>query len=160
MIYQFKSGSHIAGVSPQVAGEAIASLRKRHGHVTPNLLVEANKLKKAPLHDYFFGRSEKDLAAERREELAQHIIMCVIGMETPDSEPRQAFICVSRNADTVGHYTTAEIAFSDPVLCEVVLARARQELAAFKRKYADLKELASLFRVIDEVLEERELISA
>ena len=147
MIYKFKSGTRLK-VSAQAAGELCAELEAQ-GRLTPHEVVEASRPEDAPLHSAFEWNDA--IAAERyRETQAGYIIRSVEVVIEGTGKPTRAFVSLTvteneREYREINHVLSIK---SDR---ERLLDEARHELAAFKRKYMVLEELAEVFAAIDKV---------
>ncbi len=177
-MYRWKPGSvHV--VDAELAGRALEEIAGRHGVLTPRLLVEESKPVDAPLHPEF--EWDDAVAAERyREEQARYIIRSVI-VSVPEREDAfvRAFVSVvppeAGDAEAEGGavagaveeagrqrpvsvYVRTVDALADPRLRRQVVERALAELDVWRRRYAELAELARLFEAVQEarqmVLEE------
>lgn len=143
-VYKWKSGAR-SPVSAQVAGEVCASLEES-GNLTPQALVEVSRAEDAPLHNAF--EWDDAIAAERyREAQAGYIIRSVEVVVTGSAEPVRAFVSVTESK--AAPYTSIEHVMVCSDSRAMLLERARMELAAFKRKYQQLTELADVFAAID-----------
>lgn len=149
MIYQWKHGS-TAKVDAQLAGQEMERLRTmRNGRLEPKDLVEHSRDPAAPLHPAF--EWDNDTAAEAyRIEQARYLIRSieVVVLPEPEATPVRAFVSVRRDDDR--SYTSVTHAMTDPDLRQQVLDNALRELEAWRRRYAELVELANVFAAIDE----------
>lgn len=122
-----------------------------HGVCTPALVVEAATDPSSPLHPHFTW-DDAEAATARRLDEARHLIRTVkIWIERPEG-PKQTRAMVNVTAGPTGERTYAPVmdAMADPAMRQQVLAQAFRELQAFRRKYSDLEELASVLAVIDQ----------
>lgn len=144
MVYKFKSGSHIKA-DPQLAGEMLERLEAEN-NLTAKALVDANRAEDAPLHNEFEWNDS--VAAEAyRETQARHIINC-IEIVREEKEPVRAFFSISRAEPEYRHIYAI---MKEEDKRHALLNLALSELLAFKKKYAQLEELAAVFAAIDEV---------
>jgi hypothetical protein len=72
----------------------------------------------------------------------------VVVTDEPEAKPVRAFVSVVRDEDR--SYTHVSHAMADPELRRQVLVSALRELEAWRNRYAELVELASIFAAIDE----------
>lgn len=147
-IYRWKAGAHVRGPA-QVAGEECARL-EGEGRLTPRELVDESRPEDAPLHHCF--EWDDDVAAERwREAQAGYIIRSVEVVREDVTQPVRAFtpVTASGGART---YHSVEAVMETAGGRKAVLDEAKRELAAFRRKYAGLKELADVMRAAEELL--------
>lgn len=144
--YAFKDGA-IHKVSPQVAGTVLSAMADE-GRLTAKNVVEEARPEDSPLHPEF--EWDDRIAAELwREKQAQLLIAHVIIVpdESPKQEPTRAFqITVEPHK-----YEHIDIVMRDKTKRNVLLENAKNELIAFKKKYANLTELASVFDAIDQL---------
>ena len=145
MIYKWK----VAGLMPvdaQTAGEELNRIYTKNGALNPSDIVDESRPEDAPLHDCFEWRD--DVAAEKYRELqAQAIVRAIVAVNEDVSKPEsvRAFVHV-RNT-----YEPISVVVNDAEKMQEVLQTALRELAAFRRKYETLSELAPVFRAIDEL---------
>lgn len=120
----------------------LIALYERDGYLTPEQVLEAARPAQSPLHSHF---EWDDSAAAAKYRLAQagHLIRsCKWTIETRDDET----VKVRRFAHVAdAGYMPLESALGDQSSRDVVLAQARRELAAFRRKYAALVDVDALF---------------
>ena len=144
-VYKWRSGARMC-VSAQVAGEECKRLESE-GNLTPKALVDASRPEDAPLHPAF--EWDNDVAAERwREEQARHIVRMLEVKVEQVEQPVRAFVSVDVGEEKRS-YKDVMIVMRDKSTAAAVLLDAKRELAAFKRKYEGLKELAQVFEAID-----------
>ena len=148
MIYSWKEGSRLSG-DAQKAGEELERIRTRHnGRLEPEWVVHEAKAKRNPLHDLF--EWDDNVAAQNyRVDQARGVIRSidVVVEEVEAPKPVRAFVSVWRGSDR--SYTSVSHAMSDPKLRQQVLAEALASLEAWRKRYAELEELADVFAVID-----------
>ena len=155
MIYRFKSGAHVKGVSAQVVGEVCADLES-NGNLTPRALVDVSRPEDAPLHGQFEWNDE--VAAERyRETQAQYLIRSVVVEPKETKVPVRAFVSVPSQDEGEDEkpkptFKRVDHAMQDRGSREYVLAQAFKELASFRLKYIGFSELADVFTAIDKLV--------
>ena len=148
-IYKWKQGSRV-NFDAQKVGEVCERLEKK-GKLTPTALVDASRRSNAPLHNLFEWDNEK--AAEKyRETQAAYLIRSIEVVVTGVSEPVRAFVSVNIDGES-RQYMNVETAMKSEPTRDQVLSDALIELESFKRKYSNLKELASVISAIDELIE-------
>lgn len=85
MVYQWKSGSRIGGISAQVAGEVCEQLDSV-GCLSAQRLVDVSRPKEAALHTAF--EWDDSIAGEEwRKHQARHIINSIIVVQKKEDEP-------------------------------------------------------------------------
>lgn len=146
MIYKWKDCSHIS-IDANTAGKVCSDLEER-GELTASKLVDTSRPEEAPLHTAFEWNN--DVAGELwREHQARHIINClVIEQKGQEEQPVRAFFVT--HDETRKYESTLRIMSSESKKADL-LKTALAELNSFRRKYATLKELDTVFIAIDEV---------
>lgn len=149
MIYQWREGARF-GVDAQKAGDELERIRTKHnGRLEPDWVVHAAKSDKNPLHGLFEWDDTVAGQAYRAVQARQIIrSIAVVIEEAPKPTPVRAFVSVVRDRDQ--SYTSVSHAMSDPDLRKQVLRTALRELEAWRNRYAELVELATVFAAIDE----------
>ena len=88
MIYQFRAGYSLQGVTPQVVGDTLQRIEKQNGVVTPASVVKIAEPKNAPLHPCFEWDDTK--AAEKfRLDQARLIIRSVEVVTMLDNDKQE-----------------------------------------------------------------------
>jgi hypothetical protein len=149
MIYQWAVGAHCP-IEAQIAGEELERIRTwNNGRLDAVNVVEASRDPGAPLHPAFEWNDKKAATAHRISQAMYVIRHVVVNVDKPDGEsaPIRAFVSVQRDEDR--SYTSIGHALSDDDLRAQVLASAWAELEAWRRRHAELIELAKVFAVID-----------
>lgn len=148
MIYKWKTGSK-AALPAQLVGDELERIRVRHnGRLESEMVVDAAREETSPLHPAFEWNDRR--AAEKfRVEQAKYLIRSieVVVVDQPEAQPIRAFVSVVRDEDR--SYTSVSHAMADPDLRQQVLSGALKELVAWRDRYAELVELASVFAAID-----------
>lgn len=147
MVYQWKSGSRIGGISAQVAGEVCEQLDSV-GCLSAQRLVDVSRPKEAALHTAF--EWDDSIAGEEwRKHQARHIINSIIVVQKKEDEPIpvRAFFKIEQSEGT---YESVHTILRCSTKREMLMQDALRELDSFKRKYSVLKELSGVFAAIDE----------
>lgn len=120
--------------------------------LTARTLLEANKPKNAPLHDYYEWNDV--LAAEewrlhQSRNAINSIIRCDVKLTDSigDEQPVRAFFITT----DANRYDSIQAIVQQEDKYTALLRQAYSELAAFQRKYEALKELAPVFDAMKEV---------
>lgn len=145
--YKWKTASYIKA-NADVAGKMCEDLEKTVG-LTPETLLNANKAEDAPLHNEFEW-DDTEAAHKYRLGQARHIIQCLVTVPEGQREeaiPVRAFVVT----EEVAKYEHINAVLKSENKYDIMLRQAMNELQAFKRKYAALKELAPLFETINEI---------
>ena len=113
-------------------------LAQEHGHITPELVVEAARNEDSPLHSHFDWDDSTAAERWRREQARQLIIRCRITVEVkPDqSLTVRRYTGVPRPEGKAVDYVPTEQALTSKR--ELVLESARVELESLRRKYESL----------------------
>ena len=153
----YKYAGRTWNVSAQKAGEQLEIIERRDGSITPQAVVDAARPEGSVLHNLFEWNDEK--AAEKyRLSQASTFIRCIVKTsedETAKYSTYRAFVNINPTGDRqniAGTYVNIQTALSDPESRDVVLSNAKHEMQTFRRKYAELKELASVFSAIDQLI--------
>lgn len=155
-VYQWKSGSRLEHLDAQAVGQELEAIQARDGGITPSAVVEAARPPESTMHGAFEWDDAK-AAEEYRREQARHLLrsIVVVRVEQAEIRPVRAFVVVSRetgdNTKTT-QYLDIGTVMQDEELRRQALEAAKRELAAFRRKYEDLQELAEVLQAIDRVL--------
>jgi hypothetical protein len=154
----------------QKIGQALVALEERHGDLTPELVVNAARSKRSPLHERF---QWDDTAAAHSYRLVQAawlirtVKVRVIIADKP--EEARAFVHVvkqptaepsSRGDDcegapvavALGSYVRLSAALENPDWRAQMLTQARNDLETFRRKYRILEELSDVMGAIEREL--------
>jgi hypothetical protein len=145
-----------AKLNPQIVGEEIERLRLAHGeHLDAAELVTAAASPRSPLHAAFDWDDQR-AAAQQRLHIARKLMHSVtIVIVTPERKEwiARAFVATpKKNQPGKSSYTSTQFAMTNAELRHEILKQALRELAAMKKKYAELSELAIVFAAVDSVL--------
>jgi len=130
--------------------EELAKIAKRNGGVLmPAAVVKAARRESSPLHDRFTWDDSKAAQKHRLWEARQLIV--TVRVIVNDSEPFNAYISLKPDRPEGGGYRAMVEVLSDKELRAQMLGDALAELEVFRKKYKDLKELASVFAATKKV---------
>lgn len=150
MIYQWKPEARVK-VAAQLAGEELERIRTwNNGRLEPEAVVRESAAPGAPLHDEFEWNNRAAAECYRLDQ-ARYLIRSigvVVDRDDEDARPVRAFVSVQRDEDR--SYTSTAHALADPELRAQVIAQAWCELEAWRKRHAELIELARVFTVIDQ----------
>lgn len=156
MLVRWKPGFRFSELSKvDAAHAAIEKLRRKHGEVTPEMLVAAARSKRHPLHATIYELDDESAALEHRLERARYVLRCIEVERTDGSGGRHRAYSVARSAfepRRQAYRDTIEL-MQDPDERAELLKRALAQLVSFRRQYRHLQELAIVVRSIDEILE-------
>lgn len=151
MVYKWKDGARVK-IDPQVAGEELDRIRvHNNGRLDQDAIVEAARPRGSPLHNAFEWRDSVAAKQYRLQQAGYLIRSLEVVIDQPLTErptPVRAFVNVTRDEDR--SYTSTIHAMSDAALRAQVVSEALTELEAWRKRYAELTELAAIFASIDE----------
>lgn len=143
-MYSWKDGARIKA-DANIAGKICEELVNTGG-LTPQRLLDVSRAEDAPLHDEF--EWDDSIAAEKyREGQAAHIIRCLV--TTVDEAPDRVIRAYFTFKTEAHEYIPSVDILNDSEKRAKLLDQAYRELQAFKNKYKVLRELAEVFRAID-----------
>lgn len=143
-------------IPAQVAYDVLLDLDKE-GRKNAKALVEVSRPEDAPLHALF--EWDDSVAAEKYREYQGRWIIRHIGIqEEPENvdEPAPIIRALFQIDDHSNDYEFTTVIMNDAEKYERLLQVAKKELAQFKVKYANLKELRKVFKAIDEIVSDQE----
>ena len=146
--YAWRPGSRIA-IDAGKAGRELARIERSEGELTPLNVLERARSANSALHDHFEWDDTVAAEAHRLSQAGELIraITVDISRSNLETTPVRAFVSVEREG--ARSYASVASAMSDAELRQQLLQRAWAELAAFKRKYGELRELAKVFEAMD-----------
>jgi hypothetical protein len=155
LIYEWKLPG-IFRIPAQVAGEEIEKCTDKYGLITPQGILSKAKDPSNPLHQCFEWDDKKAATKYRLNQASQMLRYIVREPENDQEEIRiRAFVNIV-DQENRGYKTITAIS---EVEFDYVLRCALKELQDFRKKYNQLKELAFVFKAIDETLEESEKVA-
>ena len=149
-VYSWRPGSRF-GVPAQVVGEAIEQLHdSQDGPLSPERIVAAAEPARSALHPLF--EWQDDVAAHRyrldqARKVMQELRVTVVSRDGEVFEGGRFFVNVHFRGEQ--GYVTMVRAASDRFLLMQVLKTAIDELNAWRRRYAQLRDLAGVFAALD-----------
>lgn len=158
--YIWKNGGF--HIKAQVAGERLAQLAAdNNNRLTPRMVVDDARPVESPLHPCF---EWDDLRAAEcyREDQARQVIRSIrIAQNNTGGDARvmRAYVNIVEQVgqDAQHAYMSLAAVLADDVLRQQLLIKARADLIAFKQRYSEFAELAS---VADDALEQIDLLAA
>lgn len=114
---------------------------------TPEDIVEAARNEKSELHKCFDWRDEVAAQKWRLHTARMLVASIVVRTETSDNIP--VAVRVIESASERNTYAPTQMLIKSETEYADLLARAKAELEAFKRKYATVTELQDIFAMID-----------
>jgi hypothetical protein len=151
--YGFKSRAIFPPAFDREAGaQRLASLLEREGDLSIESILRDARRKESPLRSAFTWDAGDALSKVQEQEadyLRRQFV--VVTIERDEVREMRAVVPVIVHDDPDGprRYIPTMDALSDEAYREQVLRQALKELQALRRKYAELQELAAIFRAID-----------
>ena len=153
MTYEYTWKGYEQRVPAKVVGEHFQTLEREHGCVTSQNFLDSARPKDSPVHSLFEWDDTK--AAERFRLHQATVIICSLKVTVTEenSEPItvRAYVTTDKHQERSSFFNV-QAALMDDNMREKVLALALKEAEAFRRKYADLIELASVMDAIDKLI--------
>lgn len=145
MVYSWKHGARLSGISAQLAGEVCESL-DAVGCLSAQRLVDVSRPSNAPLHNAF--EWDDAIAGEEwRKSQARLIIRSIVVV--PDEEKKEAVRAFFKVGQSENSFESLHVIMKDENKRTSLLRNALAELESFRRKYSMLEELATVFNAID-----------
>lgn len=130
---------------------------KNGGILRPEDVVKFAKSPKTALHKRFTWDDGK-AAHEYRLWQARELIRVSVNILPQSNKPFRAYVSLASDRKTPGGgYRLLADVMSDEELRSKLLEQAIKDMRGFQKKYKDLKELALVFSVMDEAIDELEL---
>lgn len=130
---------------------------KNGGILRPEDVVEFAKNPKTALHKKFTWDNDK-AAHEYRLWQARELIRVSVNILPQNNKPFRVYVSlVDDRKNPGGGYRALVDVMMDGELREKLLEQAIKDMRGFQKKYKELKELASVFSVMDETIDELEL---
>lgn len=122
--------------------------------LVPEKVVETAENPMNPLH-HLFEWNDAQAAQAHRVEQARHLLrsvqVTIITNKGQEITTRMTVTTERHKQPGKHYYSTTEYALSNEELRAQVLKQALLELTAFRRRYAELSELAQVFHIIQKV---------
>ena len=132
--------------------EELEAVRKKHkGILYPKDVVEAARTKTSAMHNEF-DWDDTEAAQKWRLEQARHLIRVFVEVIGDSKKaPSRVFVALRSEINHGGGYRLMTDVLNDEQLRARLLNDAYNDMQAFTRKYASLKELAGVFRAIRKI---------
>jgi hypothetical protein len=133
--------------------KAIEVLKDDDDMISPEAVVAAARPKNSPLHEYFDWEDSEAARCWRLHQARNLIRVCIRIEELPNDEKQeiQVFVSLPEDRNDEGGYRVMTDVLNDDERREALLEMALKDLQTFRRKYAVLKELASVFTAIEKL---------
>lgn len=148
--YEWKLPSLYKGVSAEKCAREIGDV------TTPKQVVDIARDESTELHKCF--EWDDDIAAEKyREVQAKEVLRSIVikHVEAPKNEGEEERIThfrVFENAPEKNTYKSVQLIVQNPDEHAKLIAQARRELEAFKKRYENIVELANVIAAIEEFI--------
>lgn len=134
------------GVKAGDAAKELLRIRKKHGELTPELVVEESRKEDAVLHKCFQWDDARAAELYRIEQAGRIIRNIVVPYETSGGEQREirliGFAKTSASPQRV--YIPMEEIYKDDVAKQDLLLQAKTDMELFLAKYVTLDELSKV----------------
>jgi len=150
--YKWARGSH--KVSAEAAAREVERVRLKYGEVRPSLLVEEARPVDSILHSEFNWDDTKaaDLYRRVQARLLIQSIEVVIVSRGEETTTRALVSVKASESSPRKSFQEVEAVLGSPFMRDQMLQSALLELSRFRKKYAKLRKLSSVFAAIDRVL--------
>lgn len=153
-IYKWKDGAaKFAKYDATKIYNELERIRQKRGRCTPPIIVEEARTKTSPLHPIIFGLSEAETLRLGYEMIAARLVRSIqVTIITPERKEIDTRAFVSRpDPDSKGKrfYSPVTDNLEDEEGRAYLLQQAWLALRAWRRRYANLSELATVFDAID-----------
>ena len=157
MSIRWKTG-YQAKIDPGAAYKELEHIRSTTGSITAIAVVDRAKSRRNPLHRVFEWDDTKAGEEWRLYQARNMIRSLELERSELPGKPYKAYSIVTTQpvapaVKSTRVYQSTEEALKDPVMRSEILGSAIRDALAFRRKYAALQELAAVFRVLDDLLE-------
>ncbi len=156
MIYQFRAGYSLPGVTAQIVGDTLKKLEAEHNVVTPAAVVLIARPRNAPLHGCFEWDDGK--AAEKfRLDQARLVIRSVEVvhiMENGKEERQLGYVSIAENKPGSSAYMNTPDALKDERYSAKIIDDAKAQLLGWRRRYGHLTEMVKGFAAVVEAIDQ------
>ena len=148
--WKWKDGARIKA-DPNVIGKELEILTNELGSITVDTYVRQARNPESPLYETI--THDKDIAIEKLNKIeAGHILRCLITVKIENDGSKRDVPTLQNISERGGEYTRTEIALGNADGRKIALKEALAQMRWFRKKYAELKELAAVFEAMDDVL--------
>lgn len=143
--YKFLNPSLWKSVTADEAMEELERIRKKHGLLKAEIVVEESKDERSVLHKCFQWDDSKAAEAWRKEQARQLIKNIVVVItETQVSASFRALVNVSSSKSSFRSFVPLADAMDDTISHKDLLFQAKKEMEAFISKFNSLNELSKV----------------
>ena len=129
---------------------AVLALYRKHGSLTPDLLIKAARPRNSPLHDEFTWDADQALAEVQRSQalyLIRVISLEITEVDTGHIYRGREFVLNPVDLEG-GEYISVRTALSDPEMREQVIERLKERLLSLRDELKAFKEFAEVVAAI------------
>lgn len=150
-IWKGSSGAEDESPQAQLVGERLAAIEREHGQLKAGHVVDDARSQNSVLHKYFEWDDTKAAHGYRLVQARQLIAkVCVKRIDDAEVKvPTRAFVNLIPAPDADKTYENIVSVMSDEMKRQRLLARAREELNMWRKRYDHLNEFSAVFQVID-----------
>lgn len=140
-VYSFRTGAHVKGVEPPVAGCELERIRRVNaGKLRSKTVVDEARPEQAPLHPAFEWDDAAAAEAHRCQQ-ARELIRAV-RVKYPDSaQPEPAFVHIKAQPAGDSYYQNTRICVGNPDELVIAIQAAERHLNASQRALDDIKAI-------------------
>jgi hypothetical protein len=145
-------------LNQRIIEKELRRIQKKHGALTPLVIVEESRPENAVLHERFTW-DDSEAARQYRLWQARQIVQVVSFLHPEMDTPVRSFHSVTMEAEdddgqirSTHIYVDTKEAFKNPAMRAQILERAHREAADFAVRYKSLVELAEIISVIKKVV--------
>lgn len=145
-------------INQRIVEKELRRIQKKHGALTPPVIVEESRPENAVLH-HRFTWDDNEAAHQYRLWQARQIVQVVTFLHPQMDTPVRSFQSVTMEAKdeedqtySTRIYVDTKEAFKNPALRAQILERAHREAADFAVRYKSFVELAEIISVIQRVI--------
>jgi hypothetical protein len=131
--------------------DTLDDLRKKHGHLTEEIVVKASKSPKSPLYPMFLWDDTERAAHLGRLEIARYLIVSIRVLPTEAQELNVSTRIRKYHGELGGGYFDVRDVVTQESLRQQLLRSALRDLQAFHDRYKALSELSPVFQAISEI---------
>jgi hypothetical protein len=138
-------------------GKRLEHLERKHGVLSPNIVLDDAANPRSPLHDAFEWNDRKAAQLQRLERAADIIRMVRVVVRVSDeaqARPRAFMLVRNATPDEPAQYASISRVLNDKRLSGEVLKRLRADLAATRSRYESYFQLFTRLQPIGGALDE------
>jgi len=138
-------------MASKIRNELLKIAKEHNGIIRPAIVIEKARDSKSPLHNCFEWDNSKAAEAFRLEQ-ARGLIRTYVTVFSEETHPQDVFVSLSTDRKAGGGYRVLADVIGDADMKKILLKDALNEMVYFTKKYNRLQELASVIKVMNEVM--------